>query len=95
MTDDTLGLDGLIHYIDDLENLVRWFAHLYEYEVWEMPPNAVPGMQAEKRWVTNDPIWTVWDERGNYLADSDRLKRTWDRVMHPPEEVTPNEQNQL
>lgn len=64
------GTDNLIHYVMDLEALVKWFALLFSYE----DPNT-------GEVVVNDPIWTVYDERGNYLAEADRLQKTWARVM--------------
>jgi hypothetical protein len=67
--DSVAGVD-LIHYIMDLEALIRWFALPFRYQ------------DQEGEWVQNEPIWTVYDERGAYLPENDRLKRTWDRVMH-------------
>jgi hypothetical protein len=60
----------LIHYVMDLEALVRWFALPFRYQ------------DQEGEWHQNEPIWTVYDEHGTYLPEADRLKRTWDRVMH-------------
>ena len=59
----------LIHYVMDLEALVRWFALMYAYEDQDGTPHQ------------NEPIWTVYDERGTYLAENDRLQRTWRKVM--------------
>lgn len=61
----------LIHYVMDLEALVRWCALAYAYEDQE-------GVRHQ-----NEPIWTVHDEKGNYLPENDRLQRTWNRVFHP------------
>ncbi len=58
-----------IHYIMDLEALVRWFALPFRYQ------------DQDGEWVQNEPVWTVYDERGTYLPEADRLKRTWERVM--------------
>ena len=67
---DSPGADGLIHYVMDLEALVRWFALPFRYQ------------DQEGEWHQNEPIWTVYDERGTYLPEADRLKRTWEKVMH-------------
>ncbi len=67
---DPPGLEGLIHYVMDLEALVRWFALPFRYQ------------DQEGEWHQNEPIWTVYDERGTYLPEADRLKRTWEKVMH-------------
>jgi hypothetical protein len=61
--------EDLIHYVIDLEALVRWCALAYSYE------------DQEGQWHVNDPTWTAYDQRGNYLAESARLERTWKRVM--------------
>lgn len=61
----------LIHYVMDLEALVRWFALPFRYFD-----------QQTQEWVQNSPIFTVYDERGTYLAEADRLQRTWNRVMN-------------
>jgi hypothetical protein len=63
------GVDNLIHYVMDLEALVRWFALPFSYE------------DQDGNFVQNEPIWTVHDEKGNYLPENDRLQRTWKRVM--------------
>jgi hypothetical protein len=60
----------LICYVIDLEELVRWFALMYSYEDQE-------GVRHQ-----NDPIWTVWDDSGNYHEVADRLSKTWRKVMH-------------
>lgn len=61
----------LIHYVMDLEALVRWLALTFSYE----DPNT-------GQIVVNDPIWTVWDERGTKLPAAEKLQETWDKVMH-------------
>lgn len=67
--DDLLGTEPLIAYVMDLEALVRWFALPFRYQ------------DQEGNWIQNEPIWTVYDERGTYLPEADRLKRTWEKVM--------------
>jgi hypothetical protein len=63
------SLTNLVEYVMDLENLIRWFALAFTYQ------------DQTGEWQRNDPIWTTYDERGNYLAESDRLQRTWHKVM--------------
>lgn len=66
------GVDQLIFYIDDLENLVRWLALTFSYE------DPTTGER-----IVNDPIWATEDQFGHPLEDGARLKATWDRVLHP------------
>jgi hypothetical protein len=66
----TVG-ESLIHYVMDLEALVRWLALTFSYE------DAVTGEV-----VVSDPIWTVWDERGTHLPAAEKLQETWNKVMH-------------
>jgi hypothetical protein len=66
--------EALIHYVMDLETLVKWFALLFSHNEYDAEGNETV--------VVNDPIWTVYDERGNYLAAADKLQETWRRVMH-------------
>lgn len=61
----------LIHYVMDLEELVRWLALTFSYQ--DPSTGEV---------VVNDPIWTVWDERGTHLPAAEKLQATWTRVMH-------------
>lgn len=63
--------EALIHYVMDLENLVRWLALTFSYED-----------QETGEIVVNDPIWTVYDERGTHLPNAERLQRTWNQVIH-------------
>jgi hypothetical protein len=83
----SLGLDGLIHYVGDLEDLVRWFALLYRREWWDA--------EGEFHEEIGDPIWTLYDERGHHLPAAEKLQETWNRVMHPegkeeePDATTP------
>lgn len=72
---DSPGTDGLILYVMDLEQLVHWFALLYSYEWYDE--------EGEKHLSINDPIWTVHDDKGNYLPAAEKLQQTWNRVMHP------------
>jgi hypothetical protein len=66
--------EALIHYVMDLEALIRWFALLYTFKQYD-----ASGAESE---VVNDPIWTCYDERGTYLPEADRLQRTWNIVIH-------------
>jgi hypothetical protein len=66
--------EALIYYVMDLETLVKWFALLFSHNEYDAEGNETV--------VVNDPIWTVYDERGNYLAAADKLQETWNRVMH-------------
>lgn len=65
------GEGSLIHYVMDLEALIRWLALTFSYE----DPNT-------GQIVVNDPIWTVWDERGTHLPAAEKLQKTWDTVIH-------------
>jgi hypothetical protein len=78
MTDPTLDTDedyakrtDLIHYVMDLENLVRWLALTFSYED-----------QDTGEVVVNDPIWSAFNQYGQPLPDAQRLQATWDKVMH-------------
>lgn len=68
--------EALIHYVMDLEDLVRWFALLFRADYFDPITEKMVSS-------INDPIWTVWDDKGNYLAAAAKLQETWDRVMHP------------
>lgn len=66
--------EALIHYVMDLEALVRWFALLFSHFEYDSEGNETT--------VVNDPIWTIYDERGTHLAAAEKLQETWNRVMH-------------
>lgn len=65
----------LIYYVMDLEALVKWFALMFSYRVYDTETG-------EETLVQNDPIWTTYDERGTHLAAAERLQATWNKVMH-------------
>jgi hypothetical protein len=73
--DDGFPSVDLIHYVMDLEDLIRWFALMFSYRVYDTETG-------EESIEINDPIWTVYDERGNHLPAADKLQSTWRRVMH-------------
>jgi hypothetical protein len=68
---DSPGADGLIHYVMDLEALIRWLALTFSYQ------DPTTGEV-----VVNDPIWTTYDRYGTHLPAAEKLQETWDKVMH-------------
>ena len=62
---------GLIHYVMDLEALVRWLALTFSYQ------DPTTGEV-----VVNDPIWTTYDRYGTHLPAAEKLQETWNKVMH-------------
>jgi hypothetical protein len=63
--------EALIHYVMDLEALVRWLALTFS---WQDPETG--------NVMVNDPIWTAYDHYGTHLPAAEKLQETWDRVMH-------------
>lgn len=78
--------EALIHYVMDLEGLVRWFALLYRRDYWSPEEDGCtldhPHDGDHHHEEIGDPIWTVYDERGTHLAAAEKLQETWNRVMH-------------
>jgi hypothetical protein len=78
--------EALIHYVMDLEELVRWFALLYRRDYWSPEEEGCtldhPHDGDHHHEEIGDPIWTLYDERGTHLAAAEKLQETWNRVMH-------------
>jgi hypothetical protein len=65
---------GVVAYIMDLEELVRWFALLFSYRVYD-------DETGEESVEINDPVWAAHDQYGNELVNAQRLQATWRKVM--------------
>jgi hypothetical protein len=63
--------EAMIHYVMDLEALVRWLALTFS---WQDPETGEVHV--------NDPIWTTFDQYGQHLPAAEKLQETWDKVMH-------------
>jgi hypothetical protein len=82
--------EHLIHYVMDLEDLVRWFALAYRRVLYV---ETIPGAPAQEVVEIGDPIWAAYDQFGNHLPAAEKLQLTWNRVMHPdgvPQESNPS-----
>jgi hypothetical protein len=72
--------EALIHYVMDLEDLVRWFALAYRRVLYI---ETIPGAPAQEVVEIGDPIWAAYDQFGTHLPAAEKLAETWNRVMHP------------
>ena len=71
-----IGREDLIHYVIDLEALIRWLARPFEYE------DPISGEM-----VRNTPVWpTEWIDplgESHPMPEAIRLAATWEKVMGP------------